>query len=164
MYALYDRSKIVYWVFAIAILVEISALVLGVALSKDPSGRFDVEMFLRVNSRSYMFYGSVIRRHEGTSTYSLSRIAAILTHIVILGLTVHKYKAAIKGGWAHEPIMELTMRDGATVFAILLSKSRLALPVVYPQIRMPYHPALGVTTLIVVAGAIQSGNANIANS
>lgn len=101
MYALYDRSKIVYWVFAIAILVEISALVLGVALSKDPSGRFDVEMFLRVNSRSY----------------SLSRIAAILTHIVILGLTVHKYKAAIKGGWAHEPIMELTMRDGATVFA-----------------------------------------------
>ncbi|KAF6763212.1 hypothetical protein DFP72DRAFT_527030 [Ephemerocybe angulata] len=126
VYALYEKHRAVYFTFIGLIILEVITMVLGIMLSRLAESNFDLEVYLCKNSKAYSFFGA----------------AAILTQIVILALTLQKYKVAIRDGWASEPIMLLTIRDGVMVFAVLLV----------------------ITGITVVATAAQNGYANNANS
>jgi len=125
VYAMYEKRDVIRLVFLLLIVIEVASLFAGVFLTfpRDP---FNLEIYISKNSRAYAYFG----------------VAAILSQVAILILTLKKYRHAIYLGRGNEPIMVLVIRDGILSFSALL----------------------GVTVLTVVATATQNEYATIANS
>ncbi|KAF5322224.1 hypothetical protein D9619_001334 [Psilocybe cf. subviscida] len=109
VYALYDRKSWVIILFLFLVLGELTAVAVGIALNPIDDG-FVASTVMLSTPLSYTYFG----------------IAAIVSQITILGLTLAKYQTAIRGGWAKEPILTLMVRDGTLIFLALLGAHLLA--------------------------------------
>ena len=103
VYALYNKNKWIRLAFFVLIVAEIATVVAGIIVNV-PGEDFGLYEFLVFNPRSYTYFG----------------ICAMVSQLTIIGLTLAKYKAAIRGGWQKVPIMMLMVRDGTVAFFILL--------------------------------------------
>ncbi|KDR75053.1 hypothetical protein GALMADRAFT_69522, partial [Galerina marginata CBS 339.88] len=125
VYALYKKNIRIRLLFTVMILGEITTVVVGIMMNR-PGNNFRASSILLTSPNSYTYFG----------------ISAIVSQITILGLTLIKYKIAVKGGWDKIPIMLIMVRDGTVAFFILLV----------------------VTTLTVVATSMQAEYAPLGNS
>ncbi|KAF8160651.1 hypothetical protein B0H34DRAFT_795539 [Crassisporium funariophilum] len=125
VYALYNKNIWVGLGFIALIIGELTTVVIGVVMN-IPGDDFGLESLLLTSPISYTYFG----------------IGAIISQITILGLTLMKYRTAVRGGWEKVPIMMLMVRDGTVAFFILLI----------------------ATTMTVVATSTQNEYAPIGNS
>jgi len=125
VFALYKKSFWIALLFAVLILGELTAVIIGIVLNK-PGANFTPSTVLLSSPNSYTYFG----------------VGAIVSQVTILGLTLLKYKVAVKHGWGKIPIMMLMVRDGTAAFFILLI----------------------ITTLTVVATSTQTQYAPLGNS
>jgi len=101
VYALYNRSRWVKYTFLALVGVEIAATVVGIAWT-IPHDFTDDFLLLRIP-------GSII----------YFSIAAAVSQMTIIILTLIQYWVASRAGWSRNPIFSLMLRDGTGVFVIL---------------------------------------------
>ncbi|TFK74284.1 hypothetical protein BDN72DRAFT_80022 [Pluteus cervinus] len=102
VYALYGKNRWIGALFCLMLIAEAIAMVVGVVRNL-PDGQFKEFNVLTTTPYSFIYYG----------------IAACVTQIAILILTVIGYKLAVRDGWGKVPIVTLMLRDGSAIFLIL---------------------------------------------
>ncbi|KAF9449177.1 hypothetical protein P691DRAFT_576176 [Macrolepiota fuliginosa MF-IS2] len=102
VYALYKHSSSIVYIFGGLLVCEITSAVVGVVLNY-PKTNLDSDVVLQSGPHSFIYFG----------------ITAIISQVVVLLLTILKYKTA-KSELRKSPIATLVVRDGTIAFTVIL--------------------------------------------
>ncbi|KAJ7502910.1 hypothetical protein B0H11DRAFT_1712201 [Mycena galericulata] len=108
VYALYHNVAIIRRLVLVAFALEITAMVIGLALSL-PGIQFDDICVVTGVSGTLLIYG---QNHSG---------ATLLFQTFLFGLTAVKFARALREGWGDTPLVGLVMRDGTWAFILLFA-------------------------------------------
>ncbi|KAJ7594863.1 hypothetical protein C8J56DRAFT_927805 [Mycena floridula] len=101
VYALYSRNRWVKYTFITLVAAETIATVVGI-VQTIPHDFMDEFIVLRIPT-SFTYFG----------------IAAAVSELTIIILTLVQYRVASRAGWSEAPIVTLMMRDGTAAFILL---------------------------------------------
>ncbi|KAF8986207.1 hypothetical protein BDQ17DRAFT_647807 [Cyathus striatus] len=111
VYALYKKSAHIATIFTLVSLLEIAFFVYN-TVSVAPRLVLDEKCIITEAPTDVIVFGLVLLQNQG----------------IIVGLTLWRYRHAIRDGWANIPVVKLVMRDGVWIFCAITAVLAATIP------------------------------------
>ncbi|KAF8993852.1 hypothetical protein BDQ17DRAFT_1367769 [Cyathus striatus] len=111
VYALYKKSPHIAKIFTLVFLLEIA-----------------FSAYLAVSVIPHMVWDDKCIVTEAPKVVAISGLMLLQNQSIIAGLTLWRYRHAIKDGWANVPVVKLVIRDGVWIFCTVIAVFAATIP------------------------------------